>query len=174
MASTAASSTSRAKAGAARRRQAATRAPNAITMLKQDHEAVAELAEKYERGKNRMSAERKQQMAQEICRMLTIHTTIEEELFYPAAREHVRGLEDMLDEAEIEHDAVKELIATVQNSSPDEELYDARIKVISEYVKHHVKEEQNQIFPKVRKSKLDLEDLGEQMQARRHELEAET
>ena len=174
MPSTAATSTARAKAGAARRRQAASRAPNAITMLKQDHEAVAELVDKYERGKNRLSSQRMQKMAREICRMLTIHATLEEELFYPTAREQVRGLEDMLDEAEIEHATVKELIGTVENSTPDDELYDARIKVIGEYVKHHVKEEQNEIFPKVRKSKLDLEDLGEQMQARRQELEAET
>jgi hemerythrin superfamily protein len=174
MPSSTASIPSRAKAGAARRRKAASRAPNAIAMLKQDHEAVAELVDKYERGKSRLSPARKQQLAQEICRRLTIHATIEEELFYPAAREQVRGLDDMLDEAEIEHDTVKELIATVENSAPDDELYDARIKVIGEYVKHHVKEEQNEIFPKVRKSKLDLQDLGEQMQARRQELEAET
>jgi hemerythrin superfamily protein len=174
MPSTAATSTSRTKAGATRRRQAASRAPNAITMLKQDHEAVSGLVEKYERGKSRLSSQRKQQMAKQICRMLTIHATIEEELFYPAAREQVRGLDDMLDEAEIEHSTVKELIQTVESSAPDDELYDARIKVIGEYVKHHVKEEQNEIFPKVRKSKLDLEDLGEQMLARRQELEAET
>jgi hypothetical protein len=125
--------------------------------------------DEYERRKERLSADRKLEMVQTICRELEVHTQIEEEIFYPAAREAVRE-QDLLDEAEIEHGSAKELIRQLQNGQPGEDLYDARVKVLGEYVKHHVKEEQGQLFPMVKKSRLDMRQLGEQLMRRKQEL----
>lgn len=142
---------------------------DAIKLLKTDHKEVAELVDKYENG--RLSKDRKTAVAKQICLALTVHAQIEEEIFYPAAREATRGGEDLLDEAEVEHGSIKELVAAIENASPDDdELFDARVKVLSEYVKHHVKEEEGQLFPKVRKSDMDLAEIGEQLATRKQEL----
>lgn len=145
------------------------RAANAITLLKADHTAVQELFDKYEKTR---SADRKAALAEQICNELKVHTQVEEEIFYPAARAAIRD-QDLLDEATVEHASAKELIAQIENGKPGDDLFDAKVKVLGEYVKHHVKEEQNELFPKVRKTKVDLEALGEKLQARKNELMSE-
>jgi hemerythrin superfamily protein len=149
-----------------------TRTQDAIQLLRADHAEVSEMFEKYENG--RMPKDRKAALAQKICQALTVHSQIEEEIFYPACREASKKLEDLLDEAEVEHDSVKKLIAEVEGGSPDDELFDARVKVIAEYVKHHVKEEQNELFPKVKETDLDLKELGARLAARKEELMGES
>jgi hypothetical protein len=144
-------------------------AKDAISLLKADHRKVEDLFEKYESARGR-----KADIAKQICMELTIHTMIEEEIFYPACRE--AGVEsDMMDEANVEHDGAKVLIAELENGSPDDEYYDAKVKVLSEEIKHHVKEEEQRggIFTEAKKAKLDLDALGQQMAARKKELMAE-
>ena len=91
-------------------------------------------------------------MAEQICQMLTVHATIEEELFYPAAREALGEDADLVDEADIEHASAKELIAQIEGSSPEDDHFDARVKVLGEYIDHHVKEEEGEMFPRQRKA----------------------
>jgi hemerythrin-like domain-containing protein len=143
---------------------------DAIKLLKADHKEVADMVEKFENG--RLSKDRKVATAKQICMALTVHAQIEEEIFYPAAREaSIRDGEDLLDEAEVEHGSIKELVAAIENASPDDdELFDARVKVLGEYVKHHVKEEENELFPRLRKSDMDLEEVGAQLAARKEQL----
>lgn len=148
-------------------------AQDALKLLKADHAEVAEMFEKYENG--RLAASAKQKLAQKICIALTIHAQIEEEIFYPAAREvETRESEPLLDEAEVEHGSLKDLIADIEGGSrEDDDLFDARVKVLGEYVKHHVKEEEGELFPKIRKTKLDLEEVGARLAARKEELAEE-
>lgn len=152
------------------RKKSAPQRQNALTLLRSDHEEVSALFEKYEKGKSRLDAQRKKALSEEICQALTVHAQIEEEIFYPACHEHVDKAEDLLAEAKVEHQAVKELIAKIEAEEPGSEEYDAQVTVLGEYVKHHVKEEQNELFPKVRKSDLDLKAVGEQLAARKTEL----
>lgn len=141
-------------------------ANDAIALLKADHKEVAEMFEKFETARSTKS-----KLAQQICVALTVHAQIEEEIFYPAAREALGDEgEDLLNEAEVEHNSLKELIGQIEGSNPDDELFDAHVKVLGEYVKHHVKEEEGQLFPKLRKSDMDLAELGEQIAARKKEL----
>ena len=109
-------------------------------------------------------------MVRDICRALKVHTQIEEEIFYPAARGGIPKAGDLLDEANVEHASAKDLIRQLEEARPDDELYDAKVKVLGEYVKHHVKEEQNEIFPMVKKSRLDTRELGEELKRRKDEL----
>jgi hemerythrin superfamily protein len=154
---------------AAQRTRAKNGKDDAIKLLKADHKDVSELLEKYENG--RLSKDRKMAVAKQICLALTVHAQIEEEIFYPAAREaSIRDGEDLLDEAEVEHGSIKDLVSAIESGSPDDELFDARVKVLGEYVKHHVKEEENELFPKARKSDMDLEDVGARLAARKEEL----
>lgn len=132
-------------------------------MLKADHQLVQGLFDKYEKTR---SEDRKAALAGQICNELTVHTTIEEEIFYPAAREVLRD-DDLLDEATVEHQGAKDLIAQIESGKPSDDLFDAKVKVLGEYIKHHVKEEHTEMFPQVRKTKLDLRELGERMQARK-------
>src|SRR6201991_3027037 len=140
---------------------------DAITLLKADHRKVEALFEKYESARGR-----KAEIAHQICLELTVHTIIEEEIFYPACRK--AGVEsDMMDEANVEHDGAKVLIGELENGSPDDEYYDAKVKVLSEEIKHHVKEEEKRggIFTEAKQKDLDLEALGEQIAARKKELQ---
>ncbi|HWY64576.1 MAG TPA: hemerythrin domain-containing protein [Rhizomicrobium sp.] len=144
-------------------------ANDAIALLKADHRKVEELFEKYETARGKKAG-----IAQKICMELTIHTKIEEEIFYPACRE--AGVEsDMMDEANVEHDGAKALILELEKGSPDDEYYDAKVKVLSEEIKHHVKEEEQRggIFSQAREADLDLAELGQQLAARKKELQAE-
>jgi hypothetical protein len=146
------------------------RDPDAIALLKADHRKVEELFEKYEKTRSK-----KADIAQKICLELTIHTMIEEEIFYPACRQ--AGVEaDMMDEANVEHDGAKMLIAELEAGSPDDDFYDAKVKVLSEEIKHHVKEEEQRggIFSQAREADIDLAELGGQMAARKKELLAQS
>jgi hemerythrin superfamily protein len=143
---------------------------DAIALLKADHREVKQLFEEY---KDLVDAEggdeEKQALAEKICALLTVHTTIEEEIFYPAARDALEE-QDLLDEAEVEHASAKELIAQIQGMQPAESLYDAKVTVLGEYIDHHVKEEETQMFPKLKKTGLDLGAVGEQLMTRKEEL----
>lgn len=114
----------------------------------------------------------KQALAMQICKALTVHARIEEEIFYPAAYEALDD-DDLLDEAEVEHASAKDLIAQIEASSPAEPLFDAKVKVLGEYINHHVEEEEGEMFPECRSSDMDLKALGEQMRARKAELTGE-
>jgi hemerythrin-like domain-containing protein len=149
------------------------RLPNAIALLKSDHEAVSALFEKYEKGKGRREAGAKAELAKKICDALTVHAQIEEEIFYPACHQEVEDAEELLAEAKVEHQSLKELIGKIEGERPGSEEYDAQVKVLGEYVKHHVKEEQSELFPMVRKSDMDLAEVGAQLEARKKTLMAE-
>ena len=134
---------------------------DAVAMLKADHRKVEDLFEKFEKA---TAAGQKQKLAEQICMELKIHTILEEEIFYPACEGKVE--EDMLEEAYVEHDSAKVLIAQIEDSEPAAEFYDAKVKVLSEEIEHHVKEEKQRIegmFSQARKAGLDMEALGEQM-----------
>ncbi len=149
--------------------------PDAIELLTADHREVKALFKAYDKlVKDDADAGEKQIVAAQICVMLTAHATAEEELFYPAAREVLGENEDLVDEADVEHASAKALIAQIESGSPDDPLYDARVKVLGEYIDHHVKEEEGEMFPKVRKSDLDLDALGEAIAARKAELMGQT
>jgi hemerythrin superfamily protein len=146
-----------------------TREPDAVAMLREDHRKVSALFEEFEKAR---SASRKKQIVATICHELTVHTTLEEEIFYPAFKAAMKDKE-LVPEAQVEHQSVKDLIAQVQDQEPGGEDYDAKVKVMGEFVKHHVKEEQNEMFPKAKKSaKLDLVELGRQMAERKQQLMA--
>lgn len=142
---------------------------DAIKLLIDDHESVKSLFEQYEELGDRAYVS-KHKLALQICEELTRHTMIEEEIFYPAVRKAIKD-DDMLDEAVVEHASAKDLIAQIQSMAPTDDLFDAKVKVLSEMIEHHVGEEEGEMFPKVRKTKLDLQELGEQMAARKEAIE---
>jgi hemerythrin superfamily protein len=143
---------------------------NAIDLLKKDHDDVDALFEDYE-----MMAESdgdsgdRRALSTRICGMLAVHAMIEEEIFYPAARQ-AKVDANLLDEAEIEHDSAKQLIAEIGAAKSSEPLYDARVKVLGEYIRHHVKEEESKLFPACRKSEMDLTEIGARLQKRKSQL----
>ena len=140
---------------------------DAIALLKQDHRTVSALFEEFEKADD----EEQSSIAQRVCQLLTVHATIEEEILYPAAKEAFDDEDDdLVNEAEVEHASAKELIAKIEAMSSDDEHFTATVKVLGEYIKHHVKEEHTEMFPKVRKAKLDLRDLGMRMAFRKEEL----
>jgi hemerythrin superfamily protein len=145
------------------------RQPDAIGMLKADHARVETMFDEFEKSRK---DSRKVQLAQLICMELKVHTALEEEIFYPAVREAL-GEDDLLDEAEVEHASAKDLIRQIEGGSPQEDKWDAKVMVLGEYIKHHVKEEHSEMFPKARKSRLDLKVLAEQMSERRDQLMAQ-
>jgi hemerythrin-like domain-containing protein len=147
----------------------ARRPKDAIALLRADHATVQDLFHQFEKARDDA---RKQKLAQQICMELKIHAAIEEEIFYPATREALPKEQDLLDEAEVEHASAKELIAQIEAGGPGTQMWDAKVTVLGEYIKHHVKEEQNEMFPKARKTKLDLMALGQQLQAKKDELAA--
>ena len=146
-----------------------TKSKDAIALLEADHKEVKALFEKFE-GLSDRSKVGKKTLADQICDALTVHTQIEEEIFYPAVRAAIKD-DDIMDEALVEHAGAKDLIAQIAAIDPGDELYDAKVKVLSEQIDHHVEEEEGEMFPKVRKSGLDLVALGEQMEARKAELQ---
>jgi hypothetical protein len=144
---------------------------DAIALLKADHRKVEELFEKFESARG---AERKQALALEICTELCVHATIEEEIFYPACKGEVE--EDLLSESYVEHDGAKVMIAELVAGSPDDAFYDAKMSVLAEEIKHHVKEEEKPgegVFAQARDSGLDMDALGERLKARKEELLAQ-
>ena len=146
--------------------------PDAIALLKEDHRKVEDLFEKAEKARDE---DRKKMLVQQICTELMIHSMVEEEIFYPACKDKIDD-EDMLDEAYVEHDGAKVLIAELLDSEPDAEFYDAKVTVLSELIKHHVKEEEKRsegLFAEAKDAGLDMEGLGERMMQRKQELMAE-
>lgn len=141
---------------------------DAIALLKQDHRTVEELFEKFEKASGEG---RKRALAEEICLELSVHAQIEEEIFYPACEGKVD--EDLLKESYVEHDGAKVLIAEIAKGGPDDEYYDSKVKVLSEEIEHHVKEEEQRLeglFAQARRAGLDMDALGEQLAARKQEL----
>ena len=136
---------------------------DAIAMLTADHAKVKALFEQFE-GLSDRSKVSKKKIADQICMELTIHAETEEQVFYPAVREPIKD-DDLMDEAVVEHASAKELIAQILEMDPGDDLYDAKVKVLSEQIEHHVKEEEEEMFPKVRKSKVDLVALAAEMEA---------
>jgi len=148
------------------------KAADAVDLLTDDHLQVSALFKQYEKlAKKKAPSDQRRSLAATICRMLKTHTTIEEEIFYPAARK-ARIEAALLDEADIEHASAKELIAQIESGDPAGDHYDARVKVLGEYVTHHVVEEHVEMFPKCRRASMDLVALRERMQARKSELDA--
>lgn len=146
----------------------ATKQPDAIALLKEDHRKVEDLFEKFEKARD---ANRKKALAQEICLELSIHATIEEEIFYPACKGKVE--DDLMGESYVEHDGAKVMIAELLVSSPDDEFYDAKMTVLSEEIKHHVKEEEKPgegVFAQAREAGLDMDALAGRLKARKEQL----
>ena len=142
---------------------------DAIALLKADHAEVDEMFKEYESNKEKADAGRKKTLAAKICKALTVHATIEEEIFYPACEE-IDDVDELLAEASVDHESLKRLIADIEAGEAGSEEFDANVKVLGEYVKHHVKEEQDELFPKVKESDLDLDELGSQLASRKAEL----
>lgn len=150
-----------------RGRRSESSAPYAVKLLKQDHREVAQALEEFESA----ARQEKQTIARRICKMLTVHAQIEEELLYPAARDALKADDaHLVAEAGVEHASVKELILQIQNRQLADEQFDARVCVMGEYVKHHVSEEEDELFPKLQRTSVDLDALGEQLAARKREL----
>ena len=138
---------------------------DAIAMLKADHRKVEEIFADFEKARSR---DRKQALAEQACLELKVHTVIEEEIFYPACRGQVE--DDLLDEAYVEHDGAKTLINEIEAGGPEDDFYDAKVKVLSEMIEHHVEEEEKRsegLFSQARAAGLDMDDLADRMRARK-------
>jgi hemerythrin superfamily protein len=140
--------------------------PDALEMLINDHEAVRKLMRKYKRAKD---VQDREEIISKLCAGLTNHALIEEEIFYPAVREAM-AVDSLLNEAEVEHAVAKDLVEQLMETSGEDPLYEAKFKVLCEYVSHHIAEEEQELFPKVRRSKIDLSALAEAMSERNAEL----
>jgi hemerythrin superfamily protein len=142
---------------------------DAIALLKNDHRLVERLFDQFEEAED----EQLDSIAQRVCQLLTVHAQIEEELLYPQAMEAFEGEEEeteLVHEAEVEHASAKDLIAKIEGMTSDDEAFKATVKVLAEYVKHHVKEEEGEMFPKLKKAELDLKELGTQLAERKMQL----
>ena len=150
---------------------------DACDLLDADHRNVKKMFKQYEElmeSRGRSVGQKKMDLAMQICQELTVHAQIEEEIFYPALRAALKDT-DMLAEAEVEHQTAKDLIAQIEGMGEADEMFDAKVTVLGEYIDHHVKEERNEIFPKARSSrKLDLVAMRDELAARKEELMAET
>jgi len=145
--------------------------PDAIALLKKDHDEVEDLFEQFTKASG---DGRKEKLARQICRELTIHAMIEEEIFYPACDGKVD--EDLLKEGYVEHDAAKLMIAEIEAGEPSDEFYDAKMKVLCEEIEHHIEEEEKRmegLFAQAKKAGLDMDALGEQLAQRKTELLAQ-
>lgn len=151
-------------------------AKDACDLLDTDHKNVKKMFKEYEELTNsraRSASQKKMDLARTICNELKVHAQVEEEIFYPALRESIKDT-DLLDEAEVEHQSAKDLIAQIEAAGEPDDMFDAKVKVLGEYIDHHVKEERNEIFPKARSArKLDLVAMRDEIEARKEELMAE-
>lgn len=153
--------------------QAGQKAQDAITLLMADHKEVKGMFKEYQKLMDQDASENdKGFLAEKICAALSVHAEVEEEIFYPAVREATHE-DDLLDEAEVEHASAKDLIHQLESMQPSDDLYDAKVTVLGEYIDHHVKEEEGEMFPKAKKTKLDMDALGIQMAERKAELKVE-
>jgi len=144
-------------------------AQDAIAMLTADHKKVKNLFADFDKLKDAGSDEDKASIVDQICNELKIHTELEEEIFYPAVRKAIND-GDLMDEALVEHAGAKDLIAQLEDASPEDDLYDAKVTVLGEQINHHVKEEEGDMFPKAKKAKVDTEALGATMLKRKNAL----
>lgn len=151
------------------RKTSAPKAQDATALLRADHKRVSDLFAEYEKTRSPL---RKMALVTKICTELSVHAQVEEEIFYPAVKAALKDKE-LVPEAIIEQATMKALISQVEGVTPDGEMFDAKIKVLSEYVKHHVKEEHTEMFPKAKASKLDLVELGARLTDRKRELMAQ-
>jgi Hemerythrin HHE cation binding domain len=154
-----------------RKKETQAASPNAFELLEQDHRQVEEWFDEYdelEEGDDDSKAE----LAEKICLALKVHAQIEEEIFYPKARDATKD-NDLLDEAAVEHASAKHLIGEIEAMEVGEELYDAKIRVLGEMVKHHIKEEEEELFPEVQSAKVDIDALGKELAERKEELMSE-
>ncbi|MFZ6654062.1 hemerythrin domain-containing protein [Undibacterium sp. TJN19] len=142
---------------------------NALDLLIADHREAEELFEQYEKAKDAEKTKEKYEIARKVCAALLIHMQVEETIFYPAARAALED-EDLLNEAEVEHNGAKDLIKQLGETEADDPMFDAKVKVLSEQIEHHVEEEENELFPKLKKTDLDLDSLGEEMATAKEEL----
>jgi len=162
--------TSSTKSADAKRRNTET---DAFALLTADHRTVKGLFKEFEKlSKQDDVDEEKAQLVRQICNELTVHAQVEEEIFYPALREAIDD-EDLMDEADIEHASAKDLIAQLEGMEPGDDHYDARVTVLGEYIDHHVKEEEGEMFSKARKADVDAAELGAQIAERKEALKAE-
>jgi hemerythrin superfamily protein len=143
----------------------------AINMLKEDHDRVEKAFKEFEKL-DREDTETVRQLVMTVCEELKIHTTLEEEIFYPAVREAIDD-EDLMNEASVEHETAKMLIEQLENMQPDDPNYHATFTVLGEYVMHHVEEEEGEMFPAAKKTDIDFEALAQQMKERKEELAGE-
>ena len=150
-------------------KRAGGRQPGAIAMLIEDHLKVQKMFKAFERTDDQ---QKQQQLATEICNELTVHTRLEEQVLYPAAREALEE-GDLIDEANVEHQVAKDLIEKIKQSRPHDEEYCALVTVLGEYVNHHIDEEHKELFPQLKKTEIDFEALGEEMQQKKQELLSE-
>jgi hemerythrin-like domain-containing protein len=149
-----------------------TRAPEAIEMLIEDHRKVQKMFKQFEKMKDAGEEQEKRELVEQTCAELKVHTQIEEEIFYPAAREALEE-GDLIAEALVEHGSAKQLIEQLEVMDGGGEAFDATFIVLGEYVNHHITEEQNEMFPKLKKAQLDWDALAAEMQQRKHELQEE-
>ena len=131
-----------------------------------DHEQVNQLFEEFKELKEEGSNEEKSAVVEQICNALTVHTQLEEEIFYPAVRKAIEAA-DLMDEALVEHAGAKELIAQLREMDPEDDLYDAKVTVLGEQIDHHVEEEEGEMFPKAKKAKVDTAELGAKIAKRK-------
>ena len=150
-------------------RKTSAKAPDATALLRADHKRVSDLFTEYEKTR---SSGRKMALVKKICTELSVHAQVEEEIFYPAVKAVLKDKE-LVPEAIVEQSTMKALIAQVEGVTPDGEMFDAKVRVLGEYVKHHVKEEHTEMFPKARRSQLDMTELGARLAARKAELIAQ-
>jgi hypothetical protein len=142
---------------------------DAIKLLTADHAKVKKMFKEFEKLSKKDDEEAKAELAAQICQELTVHAQLEEEIFYPAAREAIED-DEMMNEAMVEHNSAKDLISQIQSMGASDPMFDATVKVLGEYVNHHVEEEQNEMFPKIEKAKVDLEEIGAEIARRKEEL----
>jgi hemerythrin superfamily protein len=145
-------------------------AKDALQLLEEDHRKVEQLFEQY--GEIEGDDERREQLARQICRELTVHAEIEEQLFYPRAREATKD-DDLIDEAIVEHASVKHLIGEIEDMEPGEKLYDAKIRVLEEMVKRHIQEEEEELFPELVSAGMDTAEVGKELARQKQKLMAE-
>jgi hemerythrin superfamily protein len=143
-----------------------TQTQDAIAILTADHKKVKKLFSDFDKLKEKGSDDDKSAIVEQICNELKVHTELEEEIFYPAVRKAIED-SDLMDEALVEHAGAKDLIAQLEDASPDDDLYDAKVTVLGEQIDHHVKEEEGDMFPKAKKAKVDTEALGATMLKRK-------
>ena len=149
-------------------------AKDVLALLAEDHKKVIAMFDQFEQMKKEQDEddEARQMLVEMACAELTMHAQVEEEIFYPAMRASIDDM-DLLDEAEVEHASAKQLITELSSMKPGDEQYDAKFTVLGEYVKHHIEEEEKELFKKAKKSGCDLKALGEEVEERKHELRAE-